>query len=359
MRRRLLLVTMAISLSASVLLQAADDFVVSRFSDYLEALRAQAGIPGLAVALIRADEVNWQQAYGRSDVEKNWGTTPSTAFQLDGMTEIVTATLVLRCVEEGRLTLDERVSKYSPELAGNADLDVTIRQALSHTTGPADALVYAYRPDRQNALGAAVAACRQEPFRQAVTKLLEQFGMFESVPGADAATLPQGTTAATDPALAATVARYSSVLDRLARPYSVDSKGRASPSTYTATKLLPVSGLISTVNDLARFDIALRKGDYVRAQTLNTAWTWPLDHSGLRLPHGLGWFVQQYNGERVVWQFGVSDNASSSMIITVPARGLTLILLANSQGLARPFSLAAGDVVVSPFARLFLQVFVR
>ena len=64
-------------------------------------------------------------------------------------------------------------------------------------------------------------------------------------------------------------------------------------------------------------------------------------------------------GERVVWQFGVSDNTSSSMIITVPARGLTLILLANSQGLARPFSLAAGDVMVSPFARLFLQVFVR
>jgi len=36
-----------------------------------------------------------------------------------------------------------------------------------------------------------------------------------------------------------------------------------------------------------------------------------------------------------------------------------LILLANSQGLVRPFNLSAGDVTVSPFARLFLSVFVR
>jgi hypothetical protein len=38
---------------------------------------------------------------------------------------------------------------------------------------------------------------------------------------------------------------------------------------------------------------------------------------------------------------------------------LTLILLANSQGLARPFGLSAGDVTVSPFARLFLSIFAR
>jgi hypothetical protein len=69
--------------------------------------------------------------------------------------------------------------------------------------------------------------------------------------------------------------------------------------------------------------------------------------------------VQTYNGESIVWQFGVADNASSSMIVTVPGRGLTLILVANSSGLARPFSLDAGDLTVSPFARLFLGIFVR
>ena len=69
--------------------------------------------------------------------------------------------------------------------------------------------------------------------------------------------------------------------------------------------------------------------------------------------------MQAFNGERIVWHFGVSDNASSSLIISVPRRGLTLILLANSAGLARPLPLSAGDVTISPFARLFLSIFLR
>jgi hypothetical protein len=56
---------------------------------------------------------------------------------------------------------------------------------------------------------------------------------------------------------------------------------------------------------------------------------------------------------------GVADNASSSLVVTVPGRGLTLILLANSQGLVRPYPLAQGDVTASPFARIFLSLFVR
>ena len=75
---------------------------------------------------------------------------------------------------------------------------------------------------------------------------------------------------------------------------------------------------------------------------LTLMFTPPTGANGQPLPHAFGWFVQDYNGERLVWQFGVSDNASSSMIIMVPRRGVTLIMLANSQGLARPFSLVGG-----------------
>jgi hypothetical protein len=60
-----------------------------------------------------------------------------------------------------------------------------------------------------------------------------------------------------------------------------------------------------------------------------------------------------------VWQFGMSENASSSLMITLPARGLTLILMANSDGLVRLYSPTNGDVSVSPFAKLFLNLFVR
>ena len=77
------------------------------------------------------------------------------------------------------------------------------------------------------------------------------------------------------------------------------------------------------------------------------------------LPHGLGWFVQSYNSETIVWQFGVGENGSSSLVVMAPARGLTLILFANSTGLVKPYPLAAGNVTDSPFARVFLGLFVR
>ena len=81
--------------------------------------------------------------------------------------------------------------------------------------------------------------------------------------------------------------------------------------------------------------------------------------NGQTLPHGLGWFVQTYNGEPVVWQFGVQANAASSLVVTLPARNVTLILLANSDGLAKPATLPNGDITVSPFARVFLGLVVK
>jgi CubicO group peptidase (beta-lactamase class C family) len=117
--------------------------------------------------------------------------------------------------------------------------------------------------------------------------------------------------------------------------------------------------MISTAQDLEQFDLALKKGVLVQPDWRALEYTPPTGANGEALPHAYGWFVQAYNGGRVIWQFGVSDNASSSMIVALPQRGLTLILLANSSGLVRPFDLASGDVTISPFAKLFLSVFIR
>ena len=56
---------------------------------------------------------------------------------------------------------------------------------------------------------------------------------------------------------------------------------------------------------------------------------------------------------------GVSDNASSSLVVKVPARGMTLIVLANGDGLVKSLPLSAGDLTISPVARLFLGTFIR
>jgi hypothetical protein len=113
------------------------------------------------------------------------------------------------------------------------------------------------------------------------------------------------------------------------------------------------------VLDFAKFDRGLRQGSLLlRPETLAAAWRAPVGRNG-SLPHGYGWFVQTYNNEPVVWQFGAGANASSSLVVTLPARGITLILLANSDGLSKPASLSAGDITASPFARVFFQLVIK
>jgi CubicO group peptidase (beta-lactamase class C family) len=352
--RRPLLHTVALLFSAAVLAHAADDFdfLYSRFGDYLDALRTQAGIPGLAAAIVGPNNVLWEAAYGQRDVERNDPARTNTPFQLDGTTQPIIASLVMLCAFQGELSLDARVSQFAPS---SPDADATLRQLLTHTSAGPRGLTFSYRPDRLAPLAAAVASCMDGTFRRGAGSFLERFSMFDSVPGTDAADLVEPAEHFTS----TEIGRYSDALRRLAVPYAVDARRRATRSTYAAPTLTPGSGLISTVHDLELFDLALKNGQLFRPDELAATWNPPVDGSGQPLPHAYGWFVQTLNGERIVWQFGVSDNASSSLLITLPRRGLTLILLANSHGLVRPFALADGDVSVSPFARLFLSLFAR
>jgi CubicO group peptidase (beta-lactamase class C family) len=149
--------------------------------------------------------------------------------------------------------------------------------------------------------------------------------------------------------------RYAGVLSQLARPYDVDVRGRATRSEIPQTTANAATGLVTTVRDLARFDAVLRpEYNLLTSRSLQQSWT-PV---GSAFPTGLGWFVQTYNGTQVVWQFGTVARAYSAMIIKLPTRDTTFIIMANSDGLTAPFELEKGDATTSVFARLFLRIFV-
>jgi CubicO group peptidase (beta-lactamase class C family) len=255
-------------------------------------------------------------------------------------------------VEEGRLSLDDRIGRFRP---GSPDADATIREVLTHTSGSPDSAVYQYRPERFDALSVAVRNCTTDSYRETLANLFDRLAMTDSVPGADVL----GLVPPAEGVLTSEFDRYARTLSRLAVPYSVDAQRKAAPSQYSATTLKTWTGALSTIQDLAKFDMALKDGLLLQPETLERAWLPPLGIDGQRTPHGIGWFVQSYNGERVVWQFGNGENGSSSLMVTLPARNLTLLLLANSTGLTKSFSLGGGDLTVSPFGRLFLGTFTR
>jgi hypothetical protein len=215
---------------------------------------------------------------------------------------------------------------------------------LSHT-GPTG---YSYNKDRFGSLTGAVEECGGRPYAQTVVEdVLNRSVMPNSVPGGDV--LPQSGSALRLMQPVPVLNRYIGILQGMAVSYRVDGNRRAVRSEYRVPLLTATNGLVTSVHDFAQFDIDLDRGLFARRITLEEqAWR----RQGTVT--GLGWFVQTLpNGKVVVWSFGEATNAYSSLLIKVPNEHVTLVLLANSDGLSAPFPLANGDVTVSPFARLF------
>jgi CubicO group peptidase (beta-lactamase class C family) len=119
--------------------------------------------------------------------------------------------------------------------------------------------------------------------------------------------------------------------------------------------LSTTGGLVSSAPDLARFSIALDQGRLLKPETRDRAWT-PLEApDGRPLPYALGWFVQHHAGTRLVWHYG-HFLENSTLIVKVPERRATFVILANSDGLSRWRGLGDNaNVLESPAAVLFLQ----
>lgn len=353
MRRALVALILALPLAVPAGVTAQADFITIRFERYLEALRRQAGIPGLAAVIVQDDQILWEAGFGYQDLEASIPATPDTPFYIADLTGALSATLVLQCVEQGRTRLDQRVTVPPTPPPGDGPTVATVRELLSHSPAGPDS--FRYEPGRFAALTGVLEQCANESFRELVTeRLLDRLAMTRSVPGQDVTTIVPPESDLTLEQLDV----YRTVLRDTAKPYRVDRRGRASLSQYPAATLDAASGLVSTARDLARFSVALDTLALLDEETLAVAWAAPpVASTQLRGRFGLGWFVQVYNGQPVVWHFGYAPDASSALVIHLPARHKTLIMLANSDGLAAAFSLPNGDVTLSPYARLFLSLF--
>ncbi|MGZ6039629.1 MAG: serine hydrolase domain-containing protein [Phenylobacterium sp.] len=97
---------------------------------------ARTGAPSVSIAVASDGEVVYAKAYGKARLAPDKAATPSTRYAIDSISKEFTASAMLRLQEQGKLSLDDKVAKYFPELAG-AD-QVTLRQILSHTAGYRD-----------------------------------------------------------------------------------------------------------------------------------------------------------------------------------------------------------------------------
>jgi CubicO group peptidase (beta-lactamase class C family) len=95
--------------------------------------------PGCAVGVYRDGEILYARGYGMANLELGVPVTPRTVFDIGSISKQFTATAILLLAQEGKLSLEDDVRRYVPEMPPYAS-GVTIRNLLNHTSGIRDYL---------------------------------------------------------------------------------------------------------------------------------------------------------------------------------------------------------------------------
>src|SRR5882724_2920372 len=97
---------------------------------------AKTGVPSASLAIVKNGQVVYVKAYGEARIESKTPATPDMRYSIGSISKQFTAAAILLLQEQGKLSLDDKVSKFIPDLTRANE--VTIRQLLSHTSGYQD-----------------------------------------------------------------------------------------------------------------------------------------------------------------------------------------------------------------------------
>jgi D-alanyl-D-alanine carboxypeptidase len=136
----LLLATPALAQPAASVAENPDVQAATRlFSAWLDGQIAYRGLPGVAVGVVQDQQLVWSKGFGYADVAAKKPMTADTRFRIASNSKIFAAIAILQLREQGKLRLDDPVSKHLPwfsmKPAGPDDGLITIEQLLSHSSG--------------------------------------------------------------------------------------------------------------------------------------------------------------------------------------------------------------------------------
>lgn len=114
--------------------------IISKFSDRLQKDVAWDNLSGsISAAVIKNKKVIWAKAFGKADKDSNIPADTNTIYRIGSITKTFTATLMMMMVEDKKISLDDPVEKYVPEVTDMWGYDskhkITIKQLASHTSG--------------------------------------------------------------------------------------------------------------------------------------------------------------------------------------------------------------------------------
>lgn len=310
--------------------------------------------PALSVAIALDGQPAWSGGFGFADPARGVAATSRTSYRLASVTKSITATAVMMLAEQGALDLDAPIQRYCPAFPQKR-WTVTVRQLLAHLGGVRHHKIRAVvRPNTRHF--------------ETVTAALELFRNDDLVvePGTEYRYSSNGYTLLGCAIEGASGMSYASfVRDRIFTPAGMTStmpedvrtpsptgtayfsKGlihkltgklarRTTAQRIDVSDRLPAGGLLSTVDDITRFAIALQAGQLVSDSTRELMWTRQRTADGKPLEfYGLGWLIGEADSLRPkrVWNDGGQPGTRTFLYLR-PTQGVIITLMTNMDGAA-------------------------
>ncbi len=329
----------------------AQQSISSRIDSYIKAEMRRQQIPGISLAVVRAGKPTLIKGYGLSNVEHRVPVKPETVFQSGSIAKQFTAAAVMILVEEGKLALDDKISKYFNDLP-EAWKNITVRHLLTHTAGlaeyPSDLdLRRDYTEDEYLTIIKGVPLAYQIGAKWDYSNLgyvtlgiliHKVTGKFYGDFLAERVFQPLAMTGAR-------VISEADIIPNRAAGYrlvagELKNQEWVSPSTNTTAD----GSLYLTILDLVKWDAALYTDKPLKHSSLAQMWAPAKLDDGSRKAYGFGWHTDKLHNRRALYHGGAWQGFKS-FIVRFPDDKLTIIFFANLWE-TREFKLARGLVSI-------------
>jgi CubicO group peptidase (beta-lactamase class C family) len=356
MIRRCLL---AISLCALALVAQPSSNLDARLTAAIEATLKKSGAPSVSVAMVMDGKLAYAKAIGYASLSPRRAAGIDTRYAVGSISKQFTAAALLLLQEEGKLSLDDKVAKYFPELTRAGD--ISLRQLLSHTSGyedyaPQDYIIPEWlKPvePRQILDGWAKKPLNFEPGAQwqySNTNYVLAASIFEKVSGRPLMEfLKERIFGPLDMQSAGPMA---SVSPGDARAYTRYALGPPRPAQREAQGWYFGAGeLCMTPSDLARWDIAFLQKKILSAKSYEEFTREVFLSGGGRTRYALGLMLREAAGAPAITHGGeVSGFLASNTVI--PSRNGAVIVVSNQDcvSLVSPLSQRIVELVFGPSA---------
>ena len=307
----------------------------------ITAQMSRQGIPGLSVAVVVDHKLRWSNGYGLADVENFVPAKAMTAYRLGSISKPITAAAVMQLVERGNLDLDAPIQKYCSAFP-EKQWPVTARLLLGHLAG-----VRHYKNDTEfnstrhyNNVVEGLEMFKNDPllFEPGTKYSYTTHGFAVlgcAVEGASGMTFPDYERENVFKPAGMDRIRVDDVFDIIpnrAQGYQKTQSGELGNSGLADTSYkIPGGGFISTVEDLAKFAIAMQTGVLVKKATFDMMWISQKTRDGKATGYGMGWGVSERNGMKEVGHGGAQQRVST-YLYTIPEKGLAVVLMTNLEG---------------------------